>query len=445
MTDTPDAAGKHGDEPLRRFFPKTPPPGPFRRKAWRSPLRGRWMTAQLGRALLYTMPIVILTGLLSYAAYNPNLGSNDLTPNKGILGFYIFDWPTSPTWLYALNQGLHVIGGLVLTPLVLAKLWSVIPKLFTWPPVGTFSQAIERLTLLLLVGGVLFEFVTGILNITYWYAFPFSFYAAHLYGAWVFLAAFVAHVAIKLPTMRRSLRTRKLVQELRVGLEDTRPESHPQFDQLVPTEPAKATLSRRGLFALVGGSSLAILVTTVGQSIGGPLRQVALLAPRGRDYGDGPNDFQVNTPFRTTGIEEAATGAAWRLTLRGGPNEVVLTRDQLLALEQHTYELPIACVEGWSTSQTWTGVRVRDLARMAGVPAAQALFVESLQTRDVFGSTWFSADQVAAEESLLALRVNGADLSLDHGFPARMIIPATPGVHNTKWVQRMTFTRDEPA
>jgi DMSO/TMAO reductase YedYZ molybdopterin-dependent catalytic subunit len=37
------------------------------------------------------------------------------------------------------------------------------------------------------------------------------------------------------------------------------------------------------------------------------------------------------------------------------------------------------------------------------------------------------------------LRVNGADLSLDHGFPARIVVPALPGVHNTKWVTRMTF------
>jgi len=29
-----------------------------------------------------------------------------------------------------------------------------------------------------------------------------------------------------------------------------------------------------------------------------------------------------------------------------------LSRQDLLALPQHTYVLPIACVEGWSTTQT---------------------------------------------------------------------------------------------
>ena len=426
---------------LARLFPSKPPPGPFRRENWRSPLRGRWLTAVLGAVLLVTMPLIILTGLLSYAAYNPELGSNDVTPGSGILGFYLFDWPTKPVWLYQLNQGVHVIGGLVLVPVVLAKLWSVIPKLFTWPPAATPAQALERLSLLLLVGSVLFEFATGILNIQYWYAFPFSFYSAHLYGAWVFIGAFVAHAAIKLPQMRRSLRTRSALAELRVGVEETGPEGDPEDDELVPVDPVPASISRRGALALIGGSSFAVFAVTAGQTLGGPFRSVALLAPRGRDYGDGPNDFQVNKPAASVGVTAAdADPARWRLELRTGGASATLTRDDLLAMEQHTYELPIACVEGWSTVQTWTGVRLRDLAERAGAPGARELFVESLQGRGTFASTSFSADQIAAERSLLALRVNGADLSLDHGFPARIIVPAIPGVHNTKWVNRMTFT-----
>ncbi|MGH3617000.1 MAG: molybdopterin-dependent oxidoreductase, partial [Pseudonocardiaceae bacterium] len=64
---------------------------------------------------------------------------------------------------------------------------------------------------------------------------------------------------------------------------------------------------------------------------------------------------------------------------------------------------------------------------------------ESLQRSGGFGSATLSAGQVQSSDALLALRVNGADLSIDHGFPARVIVPALPGVHNTKWVTRMTF------
>ncbi|MGH3974525.1 MAG: molybdopterin-dependent oxidoreductase, partial [Pseudonocardiaceae bacterium] len=117
-----------------------------------------------------------------------------------------------------------------------------------------------------------------------------------------------------------------------------------------------------------------------------------------------------------------------------------LSRAELLALPQHTARLSIACVEGWSTGvQTWTGVRLADLAALVGAPPDARLFVESLQRGGAFGSATLSAGQVGARDALLALRVNGADLTPDHGFPARVVVPALPGVHNTKWVTRMTF------
>ena len=94
-----------------------------------------------------------------------------------------------PSWLYRLTQGLHVGLGLVLIPVVLAKLWSVVPRLFAWPPARSVAQVLERLSLLLLVGGILFEIVTGVLNIQYDYIFGFSFYTGHYFGAWVFIAA----------------------------------------------------------------------------------------------------------------------------------------------------------------------------------------------------------------------------------------------------------------
>jgi len=56
-----------------------------------------------------------------------------------------------------------------------------------------------------------------------------------------------------------------------------------------------------------------------------------------------------------------------------------------------------------------------------------------------FGSATLSASQIQVRDALLALRVNGADLSPDHGYPARIVVPALPGVHNTKWVSRLTF------
>jgi len=428
----------------------TDPPGPFRRSFWRSPIRGPWLTSMFGFALLVSIPVMFATGLFSYAAYNPDLSPvNDTTPGKGLLGFYLFSWPTHPVWLYRLNQGVHVTLGLMLVPILLFKLWSVLPKLFEWPPLRSPAHALERLSLFLVVGGAVFEFATGILNIQTWYKFPGSFYPLHFYGAWVFIAGLVVHVALKLPVMVRALRSRSLRGELRTSLRQTRPEP-PEAGELVSTAPAEPTISRRGVLAFAGAGSLLIGVLSVGQSLGGPLRRTALLAPHGQDVSGGQGDFQINQTAASAGITAAQTGAAWRLTLAtepAAPNEpagstqkVTLTRADLLRMEQHTAALPIACVEGWSTDdQAWAGVRLRDLARLAGVPRPSRVLVRSLERGGAFGQAVLSQAQIMDPDSLLALRVNGTDLSPDHGYPARVIVPANPGVHNTKWVAGLTF------
>ncbi|MGH3868321.1 MAG: molybdopterin-dependent oxidoreductase [Pseudonocardiaceae bacterium] len=416
---------------------ENPPPGPFRRGFWRSPLRGPWFTAVLSVALLPGITLMFLTGLASYAAYNPNLApGNDTTPDKGLLGSWLPGWPAGPSWLYWVNQGVHVTLGLVLIPIVLAKLWSVLPKLFEWPPVRSLTHLVERASLLLLVGGAVFELVTGVMNIQYFYALPSGFYRAHYYGAWVFMAAFVVHVAFRLPRMRTALRARSLRRELRTPLSATIAEPLDP-DHLVSPDPAPATISRRGALGMVAAGALALLGLSVGETIGGAARSTALLAPRGQDLGKGPLEFQVNKTAAEAGIDPV--GDSWRFELKGAVSRS-LSRAQLLALPQHTARLPIACVEGWSTGeQTWTGVRLADLAALAGAAPEANLFVESLERGGGFGSATLSSTQVRASDALLALRVNGADLTPDHGFPARVVVPALPGVHNTKWVTRMTF------
>ena len=55
--------------------------------------------------------------------------------------------------------------GLASIPLLLAKLWSVYPKLFAWPPARDVLHALERLSVAALIAAALFQLVTGVLNI----------------------------------------------------------------------------------------------------------------------------------------------------------------------------------------------------------------------------------------------------------------------------------------
>ena len=124
-------------------------------------------------------------------------------------------------------------------PVVLAKLWSVMPKLFTWPPLRSVADLLERLSLVMIVGGIVFEMATGILNIQYDYLFGFNFYTAHYFGAWVFITGFVVHVASSSPPWCGVCAPARSGPSCGRSLADTEPEPLDP-DGLVPTHPAPA-------------------------------------------------------------------------------------------------------------------------------------------------------------------------------------------------------------
>jgi hypothetical protein len=262
---------------------------------------------------------------------------------------------------------------------------------------------------------------SGVANIAQWYPWRFSFTAAHYWTAWVTIGALVAHIGAKAPITRRSLRR----QSKRPVLAEA--------DPVLGTtaEGAHDGLDRRGFLLTVAAASGVLTLVTVGQTLPG-LRRLALLAPRD------PADRPVNRSARNAGVIDAAASPDYRLRVEGRvATPLVFTLDQLRALPAHDAELPIACVEGWSYSARWTGVRLRDLLRMAGAAAGAAVHVESLEERSPYRITLANRDQAHDVDTLLATHLDGEPLSPDHGSPLRLIGPDRPGVNQTKWVTRV--------
>src|SRR4051794_26061247 len=174
----------------------------------------------------------------------PDLPRNAIVPKDRDFPL-TFGWPTSPSWLYALTQGLHTNVGLIAIPFLLAKLWSVIPRLFVWPPFSSPAQALERLSIALLVSSAVFELATGVANAQYWYPFKFNFVVAHYYGAIVFVSSLAIHVIVKTPVILRAYRERGFLKPLRDDLAHTRPEPGDEHGGLGPEHPAEPTRPRR--------------------------------------------------------------------------------------------------------------------------------------------------------------------------------------------------------
>lgn len=157
-------------------------------RALGTPARSTRTTVVLGRVLGAGFLVCFLTGLYSHFLQDP-------------LPFMRF--PTWPPDLYRVTQGLHVATGTACIPLLLAKLWTVYPKLFAFPPFRTALQALERLSIAVLVSASILQLVTGLLNTYQWYPFPFVFRTVHYTLAWVIMGSVLLHVAVQLPKIIR--------------------------------------------------------------------------------------------------------------------------------------------------------------------------------------------------------------------------------------------------
>ena len=103
-------------------------------------------------------------------------------------------------------------------------------------------------------------------------------------------------------------------------------------------------------------------------------------------------------------------------------------------MTQYEVDLPIACVEGWSQTAHWKGVRLRDLVNTVKAPKSASVRATSLEKGSIYAVTELEPNFVQDDLTLVALEVDGKTLDINHGYPARLIAPARPGVLQTKWL-----------
>jgi hypothetical protein len=373
--------------------------GPFREGAFTSSLHSEGTATWLGIALGVLFSVCFITGLLSHLIQHP--------PSW-------FEWPSRPAGFYRVTQGVHVATGLATVPVLLAKLWTVYPRLWAWPPIRDVLHLVERLSLFPLVAGSLFMLFTGVANIGLWYPWRFSFTAGHYSAAWITIGAMIVHLGAKWGIIRTELARKPR------GASDER---------------ATDRTGRRQFLAFIGALAGGVTVTTIGQTLR-PLTPLALLAPRRPDVG--PQGFPVNKTAAGAAVLDAARDPRYELSIEGDVGHPLsLTLAELRKLPQHDATLPISCVEGWSASPSWRGVRVADLLDLAGAADDAEVLVESLQPAGLYRTSELNSSHARDPDTLIALEVNGQALHIDHGYPARLIGPNRPGVMQTKWVKRL--------
>lgn len=404
---------------IRRLLPRT--------ESFRSRLHDERTAAFLGVTLGCTFMICFVTGLASHLIQHPKPW---------------FEWPAAPRDLYRVIIATHMVTGFASVPLLLAKLWTVYPKLWARLSLTSPAHAVERLSLIPLVGGSLFLFVGGIDDAMYIYVNPFTFTPTHYLASWVMVGALIIHIGAKRTVTLQALRRRTTA-----AADEIPPEANTAAATEVGTATAPATADshvdrdaeRRQFLSTVGAAAGIVGVSFLASNVS-PLHQLALLPARRSDIGT--QGLPVQTQAKAAGVVARITSPEYRLRVIGEvPNPLELDVQELLERVNHEAGLPISCVQGWSVGATWRGVRVRDLLREAGVTDFNEVIVRSIQTvtkpERMFGRARLNPAHALHPDTLLATELNGERLHIDHGYPVRLIAPTNPGIMQTKWVEEL--------
>jgi len=133
---------------------------------------------------------------------------------------------------------------------------------------------------------------------------------------------------------------------------------------------------------------------------------------------------------------------SWDLRVEGEVREPRrFTYQELRALPAVIDTSDFHCVEGWSLLDcAWEGVRFSDLCDLVS-PTERARFVTIGCERDY--TTSLPLPDMLEPDVLLAWGLDGRDLTPEHGFPLRLVVPRKYAYKAAKWVRWIRFTAEQ--
>lgn len=154
---------------------------------------------------------------------------------------------------------------------------------------------------------------------------------------------------------------------------------------------------------------------------------------------------QVETmkfPVLTHGETQRIDRASWRLDIGGLVESAAsIGWDDLLEMPRVQVRGDFHCVTTWSRFDTlWEGVLVSDVMKRVRVrPEARFVMAHS------YGgySTNLALDDFLREPNLFAYRVDGAELSAEHGGPCRLVVHHLYAWKSAKWIRRIELMADD--
>ena len=128
----------------------------------------------------------------------------------------------------------------------------------------------------------------------------------------------------------------------------------------------------------------------------------------------------------------------WKLVVDGlVANPKTFTWAEFLALPLVESTSDFHCVESWSVfDQRWEGLRFNHLLTLVQPrPGAKSVWFECADGY----TTSLSLDELAADENLLAIKLNGELLDQGYGGPLRLVVPQKYAYKSAMYITRITF------
>jgi DMSO/TMAO reductase YedYZ molybdopterin-dependent catalytic subunit len=158
----------------------------------------------------------------------------------------------------------------------------------------------------------------------------------------------------------------------------------------------------------------------------------------------GQYDAGHSWPVLTAEVPPRLDTANWTFTVQGlVEHPTTWTWDEIHSLPQSTYDGAIHCVTTWSKfGMHWAGVSLDTLFDIAA-PSPSATHVVA------FSSTGYTTnlplDDVTGGKAWVAFEADDSPLSVDHGGPARLLVPHLYFWKSAKFVSGITVVdHDEP-
>ncbi len=127
--------------------------------------------------------------------------------------------------------------------------------------------------------------------------------------------------------------------------------------------------------------------------------------------------------------------ASWKLEIDGLVSQKLsFAWDEFLKLPRVKVFADFHCVTRWSRlGNIWEGVSTHTLLDLAGGAKPKAKFVVA-HGYDHGWTTNLPLAEFLAEDALVAFRHDGEDLTLEHGAPARLMVPKLYAWKSAKWL-----------